>query len=176
LKELRETHEVTVRWRSYELRPQGSPPLPPAYQAQIEAARPRFAQMMWQQYGVEIQQGAFGINSRPALVGEKVAQAAGLGDAYHAAVTDAYWLEAGAIDNRDTLRAIVERLGMDGAAFLAGLDDPAYEAEVDADIQQAYEYGLRGVPALVFAGQYLVSGAQPYDLLARVVDRIETLP
>lgn len=173
LKELRESHSVDIRWRAYELRPQGSPPIPPAYRAQIEAARPRFRQIMWEQYGIDIQQGPFGISSRDALTGEKVALAAGYGEAYHEAVTAAYWLEGRSIDQRDDLRQIAAGLGMDGAAFLAGLDDSAYQAEVDADIRQAYAYGLSGVPALVFAGKYLVSGARPYELLAQVVDKVE---
>jgi predicted DsbA family dithiol-disulfide isomerase len=173
LKELRESHSVEIHWRSYELRPAGSPPIPPGYLAQIEAARPRFKEMMWAQYGVDIQQGPFGISTYAALTGEKVARAAGLGDAYHEAVTSAYWLEARSIDQREELRDIAVGLGMDGAAFLAGLDDPAFQADVDADIRQAYEYGLSGVPALIFAGKYLVSGARPYELLAQVVDKVE---
>jgi predicted DsbA family dithiol-disulfide isomerase len=41
-----------------------------------------------------------------------------------------------------------------------------------ADVYQAYRYGLNGVPALVFANKYLVSGAQPYEALAQVVEQI----
>lgn len=173
LKELHETHEVAVRWRSYELRPQGSPPIPPADLARIEASRPQFAQMMWQQYGVEIQQGPFGIDSRPALIGEKYARTQNLGDAYHEAVTQAYWLEGRSIEDRTVLREIAVTMGLDGDAFLAALTDSAYEAEVNADIQQASDYGFSGVPALVFNNRYLVSGARPYEVLAQVADKIE---
>jgi predicted DsbA family dithiol-disulfide isomerase len=173
LKELRESHEVSVRWRSYELRPQGAPPIPPAYLARIEAARPQFAQMMWQQYGVEIQQGPFGLDSRPALIGEKYARTQHLGDAYHEAVTQAYWLEGRSIEDRVVLGEIAESLGMNSDAFFAALSDSAYEAEVIADIQQAIDYGLSGVPALVFNNRYLVSGARPYEVLAQVANKIE---
>ncbi len=173
LKALRQSHPVAIRWRAYELRPQGSPPIPPAYLRQIEAARPRFAAMMQAEYGVAIQQGPFGISSRAALTGEQYAASVGLGDAYHEAVTRAYWLEGRAIDQRETLRAIAVALGMDGAAFQSALADPAYAAQVNADIRQAAEYGLRGVPALVFAEKFLVSGARPYAVLAQVVETIE---
>ena len=43
-----------------------------------------------------------------------------------------------------------------------------------ADVQQAFDYGLSGVPALVFNNKYLVSGAQPYELLAQVADQAAT--
>jgi hypothetical protein len=35
--------------------------------------------------------GPFGINSRVALVGEKIAEAMGCGSAFHDAVMNAYW-------------------------------------------------------------------------------------
>jgi predicted DsbA family dithiol-disulfide isomerase len=34
-------------------------------------------------------------------------------------------------------------------------------------------YGLDGVPALVFADKYLVSGAQPYNVLKQVVEKVQ---
>jgi predicted DsbA family dithiol-disulfide isomerase len=39
-------------------------------------------------------------------------------------------------------------------------------------VELARQYGLNGVPALVFDNRYLVSGAQPFDVLRRVVDQI----
>ncbi|MEP7290347.1 MAG: DsbA family protein [Chloroflexota bacterium] len=173
LKKLEESHDVEIRWHSYELRPQGSLPIPPAYLARIEAERPRLAQSMKEMYGIDLQQGAFGINSRPALIGEKYAQAHKLGTDYHDAINHAYWLEGRSIDDRAVLREIAIGLGMEAAAFLAALDDPHYQAQVDADIQQAVEYGLSGVPALIFEQKYLVSGARPYEFLAEVVEQLQ---
>jgi predicted DsbA family dithiol-disulfide isomerase len=37
----------------------------------------------------------------------------------------------------------------------------------------AREYRLDGVPALVFAERYLVVGAQPYDTLKQVVEKVQ---
>jgi predicted DsbA family dithiol-disulfide isomerase len=56
--------------------------------------------------------------------------------------------------------------------FLAALDDPAYDRMVSADVEMARGYGLNGVPALIFDHKYLVSGAQPVDVLRQVVARI----
>ena len=58
-------------------------------------------------------------------------------------------------------------------SFLTALDDPRYDAAVTADVEQAFTYGLGGVPALIFAEKYLVSGAQPYAVLMQVVEKIE---
>ena len=48
-----------------------------------------------------------------------------------------------------------------------------FDAEVSADVELAHEYGLNGVPALIFENKYLVSGAQPYDTLRRVVEKVQ---
>ena len=164
---------MEVVWRSFELRPKGSPPIPPEYRKRIEATRPRLIQLARETYGLELQPGPMGIDSRPALIGAKYAERQGHGDAYHAAVFRAYWQQAQRIDDRQVLAEIAESIGLERDAFLAALEDEQYEAAVIADIRQAYAYGLNGVPALVFADKYLVSGAQPYAVLREVVEKVE---
>lgn len=34
------------------------------------------------------------------------------------------------------------------------------------------DYGLNGVPAMVFADRYLISGAQPYPTLAQATEQV----
>jgi predicted DsbA family dithiol-disulfide isomerase len=67
----------------------------------------------------------------------------------------------------------MEKAGLDPDQLDAALGDPAYEAAVDEDIELAREYGLNGVPALVFNNKYLISGSQPYEALARAVEQIQ---
>ncbi len=163
---------MDVHWRSYELRPAGSPPIPPEYKARIEAGRPRLVAIARENYHREINQGPFGINSRLALTGAKYAEAAGAGPAYHDAVMRAYWQEARDIGDRDVLADIAVAVGLERDAYLAALDNPEYDAQVQADEDLAQAYRLNGVPALVFADKYLISGAQPADVLRRVLDQV----
>ncbi len=172
MEKLQQSHHVSVAWRSFELRPPELPPLPPEYRAQIEAKRPRLVAIAREHYGIEINSGPFGITSRPALIGAKYAEAQGVGEAYYAAVFRAYWQQARAIDDRQVLAEIASAVGLEANAFLAALGTPEYESAMRADVEQAHAYGLDAVPALVLAGKYLVVGAQPYTVLAQVVDRI----
>lgn len=180
LKRLQASHDVEIHWRAYELRPAGAPPMDPAYRDYIETtSRPHFNQMMRTQHGIEPNPGPFGIITRAALIGEKAAHALyseTTAARYHNAVTEAYWLHAQDISDRAVLEPIAVACGMDGATFLAALDDPQYEKAVLADIYQAYRYNLQGVPALIFAERYYVSGAQPYETLVSVVEQIQALP
>lgn len=169
---LTQTHPVTVQWHSFELRPQGSPPIPPEYLTRIEESRAQMQQLARETYGVEMNPGPFGKDSRPALVGGKFAEAEGRGPAYHARMMRAYWDEAQNIEDRTVLLRLAGEVGLDTTAFAAALNDPAYIRQVDADIALAGRYGLNGVPALVFDNKYLISGAQPPDVLRRVVDQI----
>jgi predicted DsbA family dithiol-disulfide isomerase len=164
---------VEVAWHSYELRPAGSPPIPPEYLARIKAAEPRLLRIAREQYNVELSRGPLGISSRPALVGAKYAEDQGKGPQYHDAIFRAYWQRANNIGDEEVLAEIAQAIGLKRDAFLAALKDDRYEAQVEADVEQAYSYGLTGVPALIFGDRYLVSGAQPYEVLQQVVEKVE---
>ena len=127
--------------------------------------------MARERYGLEINPGPFGINSRPALVGAHFAEAQGVGEAYHDAVFRAYWQDAQNIEDVDVLAELATAVGLNRDEFLAALDDPHYQQAMLADVQQAFQYGLSGVPALVYNNKYLVSGAQPYELLVQVAEK-----
>jgi predicted DsbA family dithiol-disulfide isomerase len=173
LEKLRENHDIVIHWRSFQLRPPGSPPIPPEYRARIEASRPQLQKRAREQYNLELNVGPFNVDSRPALIAEKFAESQGKGEAFHNAVMQAYWQQARKIDDKDILKEIAASAGLNTGDFASVLESPAFDAEVSADINLAHEYGLDGVPALVFANKYLVMGAQPYDLLEKVVERVQ---
>jgi len=173
LEKLQQNYDVDIHWRSFELRPAGSPPITPQHLAQIEASRPRFEQMAREQYGLEVHSGPFGIDSRLALIAEKYAESQGKGADFHKAVMNAYWQEARDISDINVLKEIASNVGLNIKQFETALQDLQFDAEVSADVQLAHEYGLNGVPALIFADKYLVSGAQPYELLKQVVERVQ---
>jgi predicted DsbA family dithiol-disulfide isomerase len=173
LEKLAASHGVTIQWHSFELRPKDAPPLAPEYKERIMAGRPRLYAIARESYGLELNQGPWGINSRPALIGAKYAEEQGVGPTYHDAIMRAYWLEAQSIEEVEVLAAIGVAIGLDRDAFLAALEDVELEQAVLNDIAWAHANGINGVPALVFHGKYLVSGAQPYDVLTRVVEQIQ---
>ena len=173
MEKLQQNYAVDIHWRSFELRPAGSPPISPQKLAQIDSTRPLFEQMAREQYGLEVHSGPFGIDSRLALSADKYAELQGKGETFHKAVMNAYWQEARSIDDLAVLKEIASNVGLNVEQFETALKDPQFDAEVSADVELAHEYGLQGVPALVFADKYLVSGAQPYDTLKRVVEKVQ---
>lgn len=172
MEKLNQSHNVAIQWRSFELRPKGGPPLSPDYLEKVKSNRPRIYAVAKEQYGLEMNPGPFGFDSRPALAGAKYAEAQGVGPAYHAAIMQAYWQEAQAIDDVDVLSNIAGSVGLEKEAFRNALEENLYLDQVVADIEQAHNYGIHGVPGMVFANKYLVSGAQPYDVLVQAVEQI----
>lgn len=163
---------MSVHWRAYQLRPAGSPPIPPQHRARIEASHGMLEKRARDEYGLELNVGPFGIDSRLAHRAQKYAEAQGKDAEFHKAVMQAYWQEARSIDDSAVLQAIAEHVGLNIENFAAVLENPAYDAAVSADIDLAREYGLTAVPALVFADKYLVMGAQPYATLRQIAEKI----
>jgi protein-disulfide isomerase len=67
------------------------------------------------------------------------------------------------------LKAAAAELGLDTKAFDACLDSGRHEAAVKADQQEGESYGVSATPAFFINGRAL-TGAQPYENFARVID------
>ena len=177
LDSLRQRRDISVTFRAYELRPEKAEALPPEveehYRKRVEAGWPRLQQTARERFGLELkrQEDTRPHPTRLAHIGAKYAIAQGRGDEYHHAVFRAHWQEVRDISSADTLVEIAEAIGLDGAAFRAALADPDYRAEVEADEYWAWQQNLGGVPAFIFGDRYLVSGAQPVEVLEEVVDK-----
>lgn len=70
-------------------------------------------------------------------------------------------------DLHDRLSA---KLKLDGQAFQTCLDSGKFKPLVDADAAEAQAFGIGGTPAFMING-ILLSGAQPLDVFAAVIDR-----
>jgi protein-disulfide isomerase len=74
---------------------------------------------------------------------------------------------------RDSLRTEAERQGLDGAALLRDMDDPAIKARLDANIALDQQIGIQGTPAMVI-GARLIPGAVALDDLRAAVAEART--
>lgn len=75
------------------------------------------------------------------------------------------------IADRDTLVRLAGEVGLDKAEARELLSSDRYADAVRADEQQAMDYGITGVPFYVINRKYGVSGAQPAEVLAQVLNR-----
>jgi predicted DsbA family dithiol-disulfide isomerase len=81
-----------------------------------------------------------------------------------------YFVEGLNIGEADVLIEIVDKLGLNADAFSAHLDTNdgiafIYDAHAYAD-----HLGIKGVPSYVFNQHMIISGAQDYNVLSRILD------
>jgi predicted DsbA family dithiol-disulfide isomerase len=82
-----------------------------------------------------------------------------------------YLSEGAAIGTHDALRRLAVEAELDASEVDDVLAGDAYAGAVRADEDQARAYGIRGVPFFVIDRRLGVSGAQPSDLLRRVLEQ-----
>jgi len=90
------------------------------------------------------------------------------GEAFHDAMFRAYFVEARDISQPAVLLEIVEQVGLPAAGAREVLEKRTFKEAVDRDWALSRRYGITGVPTFV-AGARGVVGAQPYEMLERLV-------
>jgi len=78
------------------------------------------------------------------------------------------------IGSVETLTSLAAEVGLDAARVRRLLDSSEGEVEVRAAMRRAQALGVTGVPAFVFAGRYLVVGAQSPATLRAALDQALT--
>jgi predicted DsbA family dithiol-disulfide isomerase len=173
LTRLAKERSVRLHWNPYLLRPDipaGGVPLsailPPEVLARAEATILEITRAA----GLPLNRPALVPNTHQAHEIGQLAEAKGLGDAYHQAVFRAYFAQARNIGEPQVLAEIGTELGMDRDEILDVLHTGRYRAAIDDAAAHALGLGIRGVPYFIFASGKRFSGAQPYEEFLHAVD------
>lgn len=89
-----------------------------------------------------------------------------------AALFRAYWKEGRDIGNREVLADIAAGAGMDRAVTLRLLHSDADADDLRARDADARHKGVTAVPTFLIAQHYVVSGAQPPEVWAKVISEL----
>ena len=84
----------------------------------------------------------------------------------------AYFVDGRHVGRIEDLADLAAEIGLDRAEVVRVLTANTYLAEVKADVAQAAEYGINGVPFFVFDEKYGVSGAQDPATFANVLAQV----
>jgi predicted DsbA family dithiol-disulfide isomerase len=168
---------VDVTWRPFELHPEA--PIE-GIPREVYFGRGRSEQMrshmqsIAESVGLEMRTREVIINSRRALGAAEFAREHHKFEDMHHALFKAHWEGTGKLEDIDDLVRIGESIGLDGTDLRRALDENRYDAVIDENRQVASSLGINAIPAHVFARRYLVLGAQPYEVLKQVVDRLRS--
>jgi predicted DsbA family dithiol-disulfide isomerase len=95
----------------------------------------------------------------------------GVQDAVKERLLAATFTEGAPIGERDALVKLGAEAGLDPDEARLVLEGDRYGAEVRGDEEAALDLGVTGVPFFLVDGKFAVPGAQPPELLLRVLDR-----
>lgn len=82
---------------------------------------------------------------------------------------EAYFTEGRHLGDHEVLADLAAEVGIDRDDALEALRTGAFADAVEADVRQARELGISGVPFFVLDGRYAVSGAQPVEVFEQAL-------
>ncbi len=92
------------------------------------------------------------------------------GEALHDLLYRAYFVDGLNIGDEQVLVTLAEAANLDSDAAREVIRQRTFSDAVDADWARARAWGITGVPTFV-AGGYGVVGAQPYEVLERLIEQ-----
>ncbi|WP_203248178.1 DsbA family oxidoreductase [Sporosarcina beigongshangi] len=102
----------------------------------------------------------------------KLAEQQGLGAQVSERFLKAYFIDAEKIGTEDVLLRLAEEVGISRERAQQVLDSDEFAAEVRADITEAGQIGVQGVPFFVINRKYAISGAQPAEAFAEALRKV----
>ena len=93
------------------------------------------------------------------------------GAAIHDKLYRAYFVGRRNIGDPEVLVDIAQSVGLSADEARAVLTERRFKDEVDGDWTKSHRYGVTGVPTFV-ADRYGVVGAQPYEALVQLVEKV----
>jgi predicted DsbA family dithiol-disulfide isomerase len=168
---------VQVTWLPFELHPEAPPEGIPrdAYFGRARSLQVHsYLQTVAEQVGLKMETRDVIINSRRALGAAEFAREQGKYEEMHHALFKAHWEQTARLEDVDDLVRVGTEVGLDGAELRSAIEEGRYEGAIDENRQIATSAGINAIPAHVFGQRYLVMGAQPYEVLKQVVDRLNS--
>jgi predicted DsbA family dithiol-disulfide isomerase len=164
-----------VTWRPFELHPEAPVEGIPrqAYFGRARSEQMRsYMQSVAAGVGLEMHTRDVIINSRRALGAAEFAREHGKFEEMHLALFKAHWEGAGKLEDVDDLVRIGVSVGLDGDELRSAIETNRYDGVIEENRRIASSVGIDAIPAHIFGRRYLVLGAQPYEVLKQVVDRV----
>ena len=166
---------VKITWLPFELHPEAPPegiPRETYFGRERSQRMHSHLQSVADSVGLTMEPRDVIINSRRALGAAELARERGRFDAMHRALFKAHWEGSGRLEEVEDLVRVGSEAGLDAAELRDAIETDRYAAVIDENRRIASSVGIDAIPAHIFGRRYLVLGAQPYEVLKQVVDRL----
>lgn len=182
MKEIARDERITVRWHSFELRPEPAPLLDP---------NGDYLRRVWQgsiypmaeRAGMVLRLPPVQPRSRKTLQAAEYARAKGHFDEMHEAIFKAFFEEGRNINEINVLLDVGASVGLNPSDLLGSLQTQQYANKVIADERLAQRLGIIAVPAMVLHTALqpletgvILNGLQSVIEMERAIDDFERTP
>lgn len=175
-------NHISVEWKSFQLNPNMKTEPDKSinqYLAEIKGWSIEQAQAMNQSVVEIAKQVGLEYNMDKAVVANsfdahrivQLAKTKGKGDAMEERLFKAYFTEGLNIADHQTLVKIGSEIGIDTTEITEVLTSTAFAEEVNNDVYEAQQLGIRGVPFFVIDRKYGVSGAQESETFINALNK-----
>lgn len=170
-----EERNAQVEWRPFYLRPDTPPEgmeLPAHVRSRMTQTNERLKQMA-KAAGMEMVFSVRLPNTRLAHEATQYATEKGKQFEFHRVVFDKFYGRGEDIGKWEVLRDAARQVGLDADEMQREVEAGKYTAAVSAQVREAQEIGVTGVPTYVINDRYAIVGAQPYEVFLRALEQIE---
>jgi predicted DsbA family dithiol-disulfide isomerase len=168
-------YNVEVEWRPFYLfwdtPPEGRELSEHIKQARAAGSEERLSQIAGV-YGMKFMSTKRIYNTRLAHEATEYARAHGKANEFHRVIFRKVYAEGLDISQWDELRSAAQEAGLNADEMQNEVGSGKYTAEVEAQVKQAYQIGVTGVPTYVINDRYAIIGAQPYEAFHNALQKI----
>lgn len=169
-------YAVEIEWVPFELHPE-TPAEGYERESQSKAARTGMRDHLYQmaeEAGLPLQSNRIVANAHKSLEAGEWARAQG-GEAFetvHHALFGAYFAEARNISTIDQVVDALTETGLDMGSLREALEAGTHADVVDQMTALAREQGISSTPTFIFEQQFVIAGAQDFEVFADFLDRL----
>jgi predicted DsbA family dithiol-disulfide isomerase len=175
VEKLKGEYQVEVDWRPFYLRPDTPPEgmdLPDyILRARANGSEERLEQLA-ALHGMKFVSTQRIYNTRLAHEATEYAREHGKANEFHKVVFRKVYVDSLDPSNWQILRDAAEEVGLDAADMQSEVEGGKYTDGVAAQVQEAYQLGVSGVPTYVINDRYALVGAQPYEVFKKALAQI----
>jgi predicted DsbA family dithiol-disulfide isomerase len=125
--------------------------------------------------GLVMRRPSFTPFTMPVLEATEYAREVGKDEAFFGQTMRAYWEEGVNLGEMDVLESLAKSSDLDWDELKPRLESGHYRDQVTEQHREAVSLGIQGIPAFLI-GNLLFTGAQPYEVFKKVIDRVLNEP
>jgi len=175
VEKLKADYDIELEWRPFYLYwdtpPEGRDIPERVTQARAKGSEARLRKIA-NLYGMKFESTKRIYNTRLAHEATEFAREHGRANEFHRVLFRKVYADGLDISQWKVLGDAAQEVGLDAEEMQRKVESGKYAAEVEAQVQKAYQIGVSGVPTYVINNRYAVVGAQPYEVFKNALARI----